>query len=122
MDWLSEFQTKYGFDDGESVPVNVEEVRDVYIAFINHFAAKWGSAYRAHGYDSGGMHNPCWICFTPQINPEDFDVDTDTALEDTDEAFQRAVERAEWLDNYVWITANVDPNWKSLLEDDDDEA
>lgn len=62
MKYWEEFQTKWGFGDGEAVPPDAWALRYVYVREINRLAAAKGSAVRLLAFDRGGMHNPYLIC------------------------------------------------------------
>lgn len=65
MKYWEEFQSKWGFGDGDAVPPDACALRYVYIREINRLAAANGSAARLVAYDRPGMHNPYLICRVP---------------------------------------------------------
>jgi hypothetical protein len=124
MRWLDEFQSKYGFNDGESIPNGAEAVREMFIKAINHFATKYGSDYRAFPFERAGSHNYYVLGFAPASDLKELDLSAEVTLEDTDDAFQRAIARIDEieLDRYVWIEAHIDESYQDILEEDDDES
>jgi len=65
MKYWEEYQSKWGFGDGDAVPPDAWALRYVYVREINRLAARNGSAVRLIAYDRGGMHNPYLICRVP---------------------------------------------------------
>lgn len=65
MKYWEEYQSKWGFGDGDAVPPDAWALRYVYVREINRLAAAKGSAVRLIAYDRGGMHNPYLICRVP---------------------------------------------------------
>ena len=61
MKYWEEFQTKWGFGDGDAVPPDAWALRFVYVREINRIADRLGSAVRLFAYDRSGMHNPYLI-------------------------------------------------------------
>ena len=61
MKYWEEYQSKWGFGDGDAVPPDAWALRYVYVLEINRLAAKLGSAVRLFAYDRPGMHNPYLI-------------------------------------------------------------
>lgn len=60
MKYWEEFQSKWGFGDGDSIPPDACAIREVYVREINKLAAKRGSGVRLMAYDRSGMHN-CYL-------------------------------------------------------------
>ena len=60
MKYWDDFQTKWGFGDGDAVPPDAWACRQVYIREINRLARKKGSKVRLAAYDRPGMHN-CYL-------------------------------------------------------------
>lgn len=63
MKYYADMRTKFGFDDGDDVPVEAWDLRDLYVRFMNDLAVKRGSAVRAYAYDHPGLHNTCQILY-----------------------------------------------------------
>ena len=61
MKYWEEFNSKFGFGDGDAVPPDAWALRYVYVREINRLAKAKGSAVRAYAFDRGGMHNPYMI-------------------------------------------------------------
>ena len=66
MKYLEDMCDKFGFQDGEVVPVGIRSYRDVYVRVLNHLLPQFGSGVRAVAYDRPGMHNSCMILFVSQ--------------------------------------------------------
>lgn len=60
MKYWDDFQTKWGFNDGDAMPPDAWACRQVYIREINRLAKKNGSKVRLAAYDRPGMHN-CYL-------------------------------------------------------------
>ena len=60
MKYWEEFQSKWGFGDGDAVPPDAQACRHVYVREINRLAADNGSAVRLLAYDRPGLHN-CYL-------------------------------------------------------------
>jgi hypothetical protein len=58
--YWEEFQSKWGFGDGDAVPPDAQACRHVYVREINRLADQKGSAVRLLAYDRPGMHN-CYL-------------------------------------------------------------
>lgn len=65
MKYWEDFQTKWGFSDGDAVPPDAWACRMVYIREINKLAKKKGSKVRLVAYDRSGMHNGYLIFTVP---------------------------------------------------------
>lgn len=61
MKYWDDFDSKFGFSDGDAVPPDAWAVRYVYVRRINKLAKKKGSAVRVFAFDRPGMHNPLII-------------------------------------------------------------
>ena len=61
MKYWDEFQTKFGFGDGDSLPPDAEACRHVYVREINKLAKAGKSKMRLLAYDRGGCHSPFLI-------------------------------------------------------------
>ena len=110
MLYWDEMRSKWGFNDGSSIPSDAEPRRDVYIKAVNVLAEKLNSNYRVAPYNRLGMHNWCLI-----VNvPKDIDI-TDVAAvarsEDHEdiqlnEAIQQCFELN--LDQFFTVTVTID--------------
>ncbi len=65
MKYWKEFQTKWGFDDGDALPDDADLARAVYIQAVNLVAKAFRSRVRAVAYSPVGFHNPMRIIFIP---------------------------------------------------------
>ncbi len=63
MMYYDEFFSKYGFNDGDSIPEGVEAYRSVYIRGMNALLESHGSSVRLMAYNRRGVHNPYLIVF-----------------------------------------------------------
>jgi len=70
MIYWEEMTSKYGFNDGESVPPFVEKYRAAYVMAINKVAEAHESNVRVVAYDRPGCHNWCIII---RISKKDYD-------------------------------------------------
>ena len=61
MKYWEDYQTKWGFGDGDSVPPDALMLRQVYVRELNRMLAKRNSSVRLLAYDRPGMHNPLLI-------------------------------------------------------------
>ena len=61
MKYWEDFQTKWGFADGDSVPPDALLIRQVYIGELNRELEKRQSGIRLLAWDRPGMHNPYLI-------------------------------------------------------------
>jgi hypothetical protein len=59
-DW-EDYQSKWGFSDGDSVPPDALMIRQVYVRELNRMLARRKSAVRLLAFDRPGMHNPLLI-------------------------------------------------------------
>ena len=65
MKYWEEYQSKWGFRDGDAVPPDAEMIRYIYVRELNRELAKRGSSVRLLAWDRGGMHNPYLILRIP---------------------------------------------------------
>ena len=65
MKYWEEFQSKWGFGDGDSIPPDAWALRYVYVREINREAVKRNSSVRLFAFDRPGMHNPYLILRAP---------------------------------------------------------
>ena len=114
MSYLEAMTDKFGFDDGESIPVGAEVYRAAFIRFINAVAEANGSESRAVAYDRPGAHNWCLIGFYRKadldaagVNPDQYaEAWYPDLAEFKDEAMEQALLAAE--DNEVQIFDSVE--------------
>ncbi len=62
MKYWEQYQSKWGFGDGDATPPDAVQVRAVYIHVFNTLAQQAGTGQRLLPYDRPGMHNP-WLVF-----------------------------------------------------------
>jgi len=118
MQYWEEFQTKWGFDDGDQVPAEAWTARKVYVRAINHLAEQLGSKYRVAAWDRSGCHNPLFIVTISKeeawkYGPKGLDDGSCSEfeiLEETDKALERAINGAHDLnlDQYVECKITID--------------
>lgn len=101
MRFWYEMTNKYGFEDGDAVPVEAEACRNLYIEAVNLLAEKHGSAVRAIAYNRGGYHNPCMISFYVQAD------ETKLVEAHEDEAMLQAIDDAHELELDGFIQVEV---------------
>lgn len=114
MKYWDEYQTKWGFSDGDATPPDARACRHVYVREINKLAKKYGSKVRLVAWDRPGPHNCYLILVIPAawvkyIQPsklctgawEPHKKEWDQAS--TDDAMDKAIEQAfdMDLDSYV---------------------
>ena len=130
MMYFEDFQQKYGFNDGSSVPPDAREAREVYIRTINKLAEALGSKDRAYAFDRGGFHNPFLILFTTVddmnnfgVEEQDLHKDQDANElgegdpEDFDDAFKQALKIAELmqLDEYIHFDIAIHASFEEQI-------
>ena len=65
MKYWEDFQTKWGFGDGDSVPPDAQLLRQVYVRELNSLLRKRKSKVRLLAFDRPGVHNPYLIVRVP---------------------------------------------------------
>lgn len=129
MQYYSEMCDKYGFNNGESVPLGIEVYRHVYVMAINELARKNNSNVRVVPFDRGGAYNPCMIITVTKESFENHYLENFTAYpklngtitennikklkEDyDDEALEDAIEQAEKLnlDDCIEVKSSINQN------------
>lgn len=130
MKYWEDFNSKYGFSDGDATPPDAVAQREVYVTILNALAEKLNSAVRVAKYDRPGMHNYCLILTIPK---EDLTENGEAserffksgAVEPAfDEPMQEAYELAQYrgLDDMVKIKVQIDKKeLKFVLENLDTE-
>lgn len=111
MMYWEEFQTKFGFNDGDSIPPDVEEKRAVYLNVVNILAEKYGSSVRYYPYDRPGMHNYYLVLLRDaNVSEEEAKSNNYEGPKDTDEAMDTAIREAyEYgLDDLVYSKVEID--------------
>jgi len=61
MKYWEDFQSKWGFEDGDAVPPDAYLLRQVYVRELNRELLKRKSGVRLLAWDRPGMHNPLLI-------------------------------------------------------------
>ena len=69
--YWNDFRSKGGFGDGDSLPPDAHETRDLYVKAVNEVAELLGSRIRAEAFDRGGMHNPYIITLRDVVSGVD---------------------------------------------------
>ena len=125
------FNNKVGFNDGDSIPPDAEQTREVYIQAINAYAERLGSEYRLVAYDRFGVHNFYLILLyakrdldAAHIDPAAYHIHTEIPanpinLSEADEAMQEAVRTAYEmsLDAFILISIEIDEGLTGFLSD-----
>jgi len=137
MQYWESMLTKWGFDDGTTVPDGVEVYRDVYLKTVNRLAEKHGSSQRFVPYDRDGIHNPCLVVLVPcdwfktsylpsQAGNERWQSADDDALDrveiplgQMDEEMRTALAEAHDrdIDLFVEVTTTVGLAFEDFLDD-----
>ena len=105
MRYWSEMRTKYGFNDGDSIPDGIEEYRTVYIEVLNALAEESGSDYRVVPFDRSGMHNFCLILIVKKDTYDDLSSIIETTYED--DAIDEILEKAQGMELDAYVEVNV---------------
>ena len=130
MMYWEEMRSKYGFNDGGSEPIGVEEHRRVYVDAMNALLEKHKSAVRVMAYDRPGLHNHVLIVNVPkehvaqltreQINGGDGPLPAYTVERPKeDSGFHAASKEAQDLnlDQFVEVKATVNEDGLASLLD-----
>lgn len=104
-DWfLEQFGGKHGFNSGDAVPPQAEQVRDLLVEAINRGLGE-DSEVEAYGYDRT-THNPYLICFRKRGSTRtDEDVPTPERVHD----IIAALDEASYLGEVVKVVVEVEP-------------
>ena len=119
MMYYDEMLSKYGFNDGDSMPTGIEFYREVYMKVVNRLCEKLESNVRVVAYDRPGLHNGCIIL---PISIDDFvqlpdENQKGESLDNTfqgktisDEMYEEATRQAckLCLDDFVLVQVTVD--------------
>ena len=120
MRYFEDMLDKYGFGDGSSQPVGIEEFRTCYVRALNVFLAKTKSKFRVAAYNRAGMHNGCMIliCLAKdledkgqdEIESGELSIKNSVRLDRVDEAYREAVLLAEDadLDGFIHVECQLD--------------
>jgi len=65
MKYWEDYQSKWGFGDGDSVPPDAQMLRQVYVRTLNCLLKTRQSRVRLLAFDRPGMHNPLLILRVP---------------------------------------------------------
>lgn len=65
MQYFHEMLSKYGFSDGEKVPPDAPERREIYVRYLNSAGRAKNSSVRAVICNRPGFRNHCLILFYP---------------------------------------------------------
>jgi hypothetical protein len=108
MMYFDEMQTKYGFNDGDSMPQGIDAYRSVYVQALNHLLEQYGSSVRLEAYDRPGMHNSCLILRIPAVPPTHQDANAPEPP--CDDAYYNALCDAQEmdLDDYIRVEVHID--------------
>ena len=125
MQYWEEMQSKWGFNDGNSIPAGAEVYRTVYIQAVNRLAEQLNSTMRAVAYNRMGMHNYCLILFHNVKDLKDVPleqyidhVDIPAEVVEPDEAMDDAIGYAHdaQLDSWLHVSVEIDPDLDDYLE------
>jgi hypothetical protein len=119
--------SKFGFNDGDSVPAEAEACREVYCIVLNRLLERFNSAYRVVPYGRQGVHNWVLIVNVPKdyyeaLTPEERligDSANAAMTDDEDDGFSEAMQHIVELDidDCVDVTVTIDRNkLDALLE------
>lgn len=125
------FNNKYGFSDGEALPPDAEQVREVYIRAINAYAEHLSSSQGLVAYDRFGIHNPSLILLYNKRDLDEAGIEsaayhrhTDISanpleLFEADDAMEAAVGAASLmgLDEFVFTEVHIDEGFTIFLSD-----
>ncbi len=125
------FDNKFGFSDGNAIPPDAEQAREVYIRAINCLAKRLGSSQRMVAFDRFGMHNTYLILLYPKPQLDEAGVAPDTYHRHTDippdplgesqadAAMQQATREASMLDldSYVLLEVTIADDFDSFLSE-----
>jgi len=107
MKYWEDFQTKWGFSDGDSVPPDALLLRQVYVRELNSLLRKRKSAVRLLAFDRPGMHNPLLIVR----------VSADTASGVPERKLYLGQLNGGWEPKGEWQEPEPDAAYESVLEE-----
>lgn len=110
MKYFEEMNSKYGFNDGYSVPPDAYKCREVYCITLNKLLEKNDSICRIIPFDRPGLHNGCMWMRVPKDN-----LLSHVECE-PDEAWTKSVDEAMelGLDEFVAVECSI---YEDALED-----
>jgi len=101
--YFDEMNTKYGFNDGSSVPPDAEMCREVYCKVLNILLEKNSSAFRIKPFDRPGVHNWClWI----RVEKDKLDSEEETGF-GVDNGWEVSIEEAMDMDLDEFVEVEV---------------
>jgi hypothetical protein len=103
--YWEDFNSKYGFGDGESVPPDARVWRELTLLYVNALAEAFSAGHRLCKFDRPGLHNPYLIMARPVDGEPDKWVPVEKAKQ-ADPALARAMDSAEEL---LWNTEENPP-------------
>jgi hypothetical protein len=119
MIYFDDMTDKYGFGDGSTTPMGIDDIRSLYITGFNTFLEVFNSNVRVVAFNRPGLHNGCLIVqinkddFVKFVNPCDGDeltreiFDTEVNFDDAyHNAYDACMEAG--LDDFVVTTVTVD--------------
>ena len=104
MQYLDDMLSKWGFDEGETMPPGVEAYREAYVTTLNTLLEAKHSTIRVIAWDRPGLHNWCMIAHVSAATGELL------LTHDRDGGYHEALALAEEIDadQCVCVTAEVD--------------
>jgi hypothetical protein len=107
MKYFDQYETKWGFNDGDSIPPDAEANWVENMRIMNALLEKHGSDVRLICWYRNGMHNPYLLLHIPR---ETFD--------GLDDAYKRG-QRCDELECFKgeWDEADTDDGWERAWED-----
>lgn len=107
--WYEQFETKWGFDDGDHTPAGAEKVRDFMVRAINYGLKVRGiTDVEAYGYDRTGLHN-CWLILYRKPGEEDKEESEPSCVHEILDALEDYVEIRDEVKLIVGA-------WRSVLK------
>jgi len=130
MKYWEDMCSKYGFGDGDAVPVEAALVRELYVRTVNLVAERNGSSTRAVCYDRPGCHNSVMIIFVDAVMFGTLTADQVEGKADLPEAAFHTQEPPDgaWndavaecadmcLDDYIDVEVKLNPSFREFLEE-----
>ena len=129
MKYYSEYRTKWGFNDGESIPPDAEACWIENQRILNAFLEYRGSAVRCICWFRSGVHNPYLLLLVkrevfetlPEVNRLGEDCSQLPELQDDwsgeagDDAYDQAIQDAtEYFERHGAVTVTVDLDMEEL--------
>jgi len=107
MKYWDDFQSKWGFGDGDAVPADAPLLRQVYVLRLNRLLGERGSTVRLLAWDRPGMHNAYLIC----------SVQAETVRDVPEERLCRGQQDGGWEPAGDWSEPVPDAAYESVLAD-----